>query len=251
MSPKGSPVFPPPTVEGSLTSKMAKSVRVASLSELRTTRLQKAKALRQLGYEPYALGFAPSHQLQDLQRDHGDLPRGEERDVAVQVAGRVMARRVLGKLAFFQLQDETGAIQLFLERSTLTQGMPEDPNAFAHVTSLVDSGDVLGVWGILRRTDRGELSVKVRRWTMLTKALLPLPDKWHGLTDVEKRYRQRYLDLIVTPQTRRTLRRRARLVGAIRRYLDEKGFLEIETPVLQAEAGGADARGAGRRCEGA
>lgn len=242
MSPKGSPVFPPPTVEGSLTSKMAKSVRVASLSELRTTRLQKAKALRQLGYEPYALGFAPSHQLQDLQRDHGDLPRGEERDVAVQVAGRVMARRVLGKLAFFQLQDETGAIQLFLERSTLTQGMPEDPNAFAHITSLVDSGDVLGVWGILRRTDRGELSVKVRRWTMLTKALLPLPDKWHGLTDVEKRYRQRYLDLIVTPQTRRTLRRRARLVGAIRRYLDEKGFLEIETPVLQAEAGGADAR---------
>ena len=217
-------------------------IRVASLSELRTTRLQKTSTLRQLGYEPYASGFAPSHRLQDLQRDHGDLPRGQERDVAVQVAGRVMARRVLGKLAFFQLQDETGAIQLFLERTTLAQGMPENPEAFSHITSLVDSGDVLGVWGTLRRTDRGELSVKVQRWTVLSKALLPLPDKWHGLTDVEKRYRQRYLDLIVTPQTRRTLRRRAQLVGAIRRYLDEKDFLEMETPVLQAEAGGADAR---------
>ena len=242
MSPKGSPVCPPPAVEGSLTSKMAKMIRVAPLSELRTTRLQKADTLRQLGHDPYALGFTPSHQLQELQQDHSDLPKGEERDVAVQVAGRVMARRVLGKLAFFQLQDETGAIQLFLEKATLAEGMPEDPQAFAHVTGLVDGGDVLGVWGTLRRTDRGELSVKVRRWTMLSKALLPLPDKWHGLTDVEKRYRQRYLDLIVTPRARQTLRRRARLVAAIRRYLDEKDFLEIETPVLQAEAGGADAR---------
>ena len=216
-------------------------IRVAPLSELRTTRLQKTDTLRQLGYEPYAPGFAPSHRLQDLQRDHGDLPKGEERDVAVQVAGRVTARRVLGKLAFFRLQDETGAIQLFLERTTLAQGM-ENPEAFSHLTSLVDSGDLLGVWGTLRRTDRGELSVKVRRWTLLSKALLPLPDKWHGLTDVEKRYRQRYLDLMVTPRTRQTLRRRAQLVGAIRRYLDEKDFLEMETPVLQAEAGGADAR---------
>jgi lysyl-tRNA synthetase class 2 len=100
----------------------------------------------------------------------------------------------------------------------------------------------LGVSGSLRRTDRGELSVKVRDWRMLSKSLQPLPDKWHGLADVEKRYRQRYLDLIVSPQSRETFRRRALLVSGIRRWLDERQFLEIETPVLQSEAGGADAR---------
>ncbi len=211
------------------------------MSELRATRLQKAETLRRLGQEPYALRFAPSHRLEDLQQDHGDLPKGQERDLYVQVAGRVMARRVLGKLAFFRLQDETGTIQLFLEKATMAAAMG-DPEAFARLTDLVDSGDLLGVWGTLRRTDRGELSVKVQRWQLLSKALLPLPDKWHGLTDVEKRYRQRYLDLIVTPQTRKTFRRRAQLVSAMRRYLDEKDFLEIETPMLQAHAGGADAR---------
>jgi lysyl-tRNA synthetase class 2 len=107
---------------------------------------------------------------------------------------------------------------------------------------LVDAGDLIGVHGILRRTDRGELSVKVSAWQMLTKSLQPLPDKWHGLADVEKRYRQRYLDLIVTPQSRETFRRRAMAVSAIRRWLDERDFLEIETPVLQSEAGGAEAR---------
>jgi lysyl-tRNA synthetase class 2 len=106
----------------------------------------------------------------------------------------------------------------------------------------VDAGDWLGVSGTLRRTDRGELSVKVSDWRMLSKSLQPLPDKWHGLADVEKRYRQRYLDLIVSPQSRETFRRRALLVSGIRRWLDERQFLEIETPVLQSEAGGADAR---------
>ena len=106
----------------------------------------------------------------------------------------------------------------------------------------MDAGDWLGVSGTLRRTDRGELSVKVSDWRMLSKSLQPLPDKWHGLADVEKRYRQRYLDLIVSPQSRETFRRRALLVSGIRRWLDERQFLEIETPVLQSEAGGADAR---------
>jgi len=106
----------------------------------------------------------------------------------------------------------------------------------------VDAGDLIGVRGILRRTDRGELSVKVAEWSMLTKSLQPLPDKWHGLADVEKRYRQRYLDLIVSPQSRETFRRRALTVSAIRRWLDDREFLEIETPVLQSQPGGADAR---------
>jgi Lysyl-tRNA synthetase (class II) len=212
------------------------------LSELRETRLEKGKALAALGQGPYALRFAPSHRHAELQAAHADLANGEERDVAVAVAGRVMTRRVMGKLAFFTLADESGPIQLFIEKATLAASMPDDPEAFAHLTSLVDAGDLIGVEGTLRRTDRGELSVKVRRWQMLSKSLQPLPDKWHGLADVEKRYRQRYLDLIVSPHTRETFRRRALAVSTMRRWLDERGFLEIETPVLQSTPGGADAR---------
>jgi lysyl-tRNA synthetase, class II len=103
-------------------------------------------------------------------------------------------------------------------------------------------GDILGVKGSIKRTDKGELSINVSQYTILTKALLPLPDKWHGMTDVEKRYRQRYVDLIANPQVRDTFRKRALITAAIRRYLDRQGFIEIETPILQSEAGGADAR---------
>jgi lysyl-tRNA synthetase, class II len=214
------------------------------LSELRETRLQKAAALAELGKGPYGLRFEPSHRTAELQAAHADLANGQERDVVVAVAGRVMTRRVMGKLAFFTLVDETGPIQLFLDKAALETANPEapPPGAFAQITGLVDAGDLIGVRGSLRRTDRGELSVKVSDWQMLAKALQPLPDKWHGLADVEKRYRQRYLDLIVSPHTRDTFRRRALLVSAMRRWLDERGFLEIETPVLQTVSGGADAR---------
>ena len=209
------------------------------MSELRDTRLEKSQALADLGQGPYALNFAPTHRMAALQEAHADLPNGEEREVTVSVAGRVMTRRVMGKLAFFTLADETGTIQLFLEKAGLEA---QQEGWFKQITGLVDSGDWLGVSGTLRRTDRGELSVKVSDWRMLTKALQPLPDKWHGLADVEKRYRQRYLDLIVSPDSRETFRRRARLVSGIRRWLDQRDFLEIETPVLQSEPGGADAR---------
>jgi lysyl-tRNA synthetase class 2 len=212
------------------------------LSDLRETRLEKARTLAALGRAPYALGFQASHPTAALQQAHADLPKGEEREEAVAVAGRVLTRRVMGKLAFFTLADESGTIQLYIEKATLLAAHPEQPEGFDQLTSLVDAGDWIGVQGSLRRTDRGELSVKVRDWQMLSKALQPLPDKWHGLADVEKRYRQRYLDLIVSPHTRETFRRRARIVSTMRRWLDERGFLEIETPVLQTEAGGADAR---------
>jgi lysyl-tRNA synthetase class 2 len=214
------------------------------LSELRETRLEKGKALAALGQGPYGLRFEPSHRTAELQEAHADLAKGEERDVAVAVAGRVMTRRVMGKLAFFTLADESGPIQLYLDKATLDAASPDapPPGDFAHITSLVDAGDLIGVQGTLRRTDRGELSVKVTSWQMLSKSLQPLPDKWHGLADVEKRYRQRYLDLIVSPHTRDTFRRRALAVSAMRRWLDERGFLEIETPVLQSVPGGADAR---------
>ena len=214
----------------------------AALSDLRETRLEKARALDALGRPPYALGFSPSHSTAALQQAHADLAKGEERDLAVAVAGRVMTRRVMGKLAFFTLADESGPIQLYIDRASLLAAHPDHPEAFAQLTSLVDAGDWIGVQGTLKRTDRGELSVKLADWTMLSKALQPLPDKWHGLADVEKRYRQRYLDLIVSPHTRETFRRRARIVSTMRRFLDARGFLEIETPVLQTEAGGADAR---------
>jgi lysyl-tRNA synthetase class 2 len=209
------------------------------VSDLRDTRLEKAQALQELDQGPYALTFEPSHRMAALQQEHADLPKGEELDMTVSVAGRVMTRRVMGKLAFFTLADETGTIQLFLEKACLEA---QQEGWFKQITSLVDAGDWLGVTGILRRTDRGELSVKVSDWRMLSKALQPLPDKWHGLADVEKRYRQRYLDLVVSPQSRETFRRRALTVSGIRRWLDERQFLEIETPVLQSEAGGADAR---------
>jgi len=212
------------------------------LSDLRETRLEKAATLAAIGQGPYALRFEPSHRTAALQLAHADLANGEERELEVAVAGRVMTRRVMGKLAFFTLADETGPIQLYIEKATLAAAQPGNPEAFAQLTTLVDAGDLIGVQGSLRRTDRGELSVKVKGWTMLCKSLQPLPDKWHGLADVEKRYRQRYLDLIVSPHTRETFRRRAVAVSSMRRWLDEREFLEIETPVLQSVPGGADAR---------
>ena len=212
------------------------------MSELRDTRLEKAKALKSLGQGPYGLSFRPTNSADDLQKKYADLPNGAEKKDEVSIAGRVTSRRVMGKLAFFTLADETGTIQLFLEKATLNKNSEQNDNNFENLTSLVDTGDWIGVSGILRRTDRGELSIKVFQWSMLSKSLQPLPDKWHGLSDVEKRYRQRYLDLIVNPQSRKTFRTRALLVSSIRRWLDDKNFLEIETPVLQSEAGGADAR---------
>jgi lysyl-tRNA synthetase class 2 len=118
----------------------------------------------------------------------------------------------------------------------------EDPDAFNHLKQLTDVGDIIGAIGTIKRTEKGELSVYVNRYAMLTKSLLPLPDKWHGLTDIAKRYRQRYVDLIVNPEVRETFRRRALITASIRRYLDQQGFIEIETPVLMSEAGGAEAR---------
>ena len=214
------------------------------MSDLRDTRLEKAKALKTLGKGPYGLNFRSTDTSSALQEKYADLPNGEEKQEEVSIAGRITSRRVMGKLAFFTLADETGTIQLFLEKATLNKNEINEnsKNNFENITSLVDSGDWIGVIGILRRTDRGELSIKVFEWSMLSKSLQPLPDKWHGLADVEKRYRQRYLDLIVNPQSKKTFRTRALLVSSIRRWLDEKDFLEIETPVLQAEAGGADAR---------
>lgn len=213
-----------------------------SSDDLRATRLEKANQLRQQGFTPYAYRWEVSHHAADLQTKYADLPAGEEVEIEVSVAGRIMARRVFGKLAFFTLQDETGQIQLYLDKKRFETTMAGDAAAFDRLKQLTDVGDFLGVKGTIKRTEKGELSVYVNNYEVLTKSLLPLPDKWHGLTDVEKRYRQRYVDLIVNPEVRDTFRKRALITAAIRRYLNERGFVEIETPVLQSEAGGADAR---------
>lgn len=214
-----------------------------SSEEIRATRLEKVAQLKQLGFNPYAYKWQLTHHAAELQERFADLPSGEEVDTEVSIAGRILLRRVFGKLAFFTLQDETGTIQLYLDKKKVQESMAHlDADAFEHLKQLTDAGDILGVKGSIRRTEKGELSVNVSYYTILTKSLQPLPDKWHGLTDVEKRYRQRYVDLIVNPDVRETFRRRALITAAIRRYLDEQGFIEIETPVLQSEAGGADAR---------
>jgi len=260
----------------------------STLEEIRANRLDKVSQLKQLGKNPYAAyQWESSHTATDLQEKYADLANGEEVDLEVSVAGRIMARRIIGKLAFFNLQDETGNIQLYLEKKRINEEnesegvlgslsssldldlLSSEKNREIHdaiisttkkdfktnrkpqsvsnkpfdiLTKLTDTGDIIGVKGTIKRTEKGELSVYVKGYTILTKSLLPLPDKWHGLTDTEKRYRQRYVDLIVNPDVRKTFRDRARITASIRRYLDEQGFIEIETPVLQSEPGGAEAR---------
>ncbi|MBN4002607.1 lysine--tRNA ligase [Nostoc sp. LPT] len=214
-----------------------------SEEDIRAARLEKVEQLKQLGTNPYAYRWESTHHAAQLQEQFADLSSGEEVDLEVAIAGRIMARRVFGKLAFFTLQDETGTIQLYLDKNRIQESMADiDADAFNHLKQLTDAGDILGAKGTIKRTEKGELSVYVKQYTILTKSLLPLPDKWHGLTDVAKRYRQRYVDLIVNPEVRQTFRRRAQITAGIRRYLEERDFLEIETPVLQSETGGADAR---------
>jgi lysyl-tRNA synthetase, class II len=211
--------------------------------DIRATRLEKLAQLRELGINPYAYRWESTHHAAELQKKYADLADGDEVDDEVAIAGRILLRRVFGKLAFFTLQDDTGSIQLYLDKKRIQESMADsDPKAFDHLKQLTDAGDIVGIRGTIKRTEKGELSVYVSQYVVLTKSLLPLPDKWHGLTDIAKRYRQRYVDLIVNPEVRETFRRRALITAAIRRYLNQQGFIEIETPVLQSEAGGADAR---------
>lgn len=210
------------------------------IDHLKAARLQKVEELRQQGIEPFAYRYEPTHLAQDLQQTYGDLAAGEEVEVQVTVAGRILLRRDFGKLAFFTLQDRSGTIQLFLNKKRITAAMGE--SAFEILRKFTDAGDWLGARGTVKRTDKGELSVAVDEFKILTKSLLPLPDKWHGLKDVEKRYRQRYVDLIVNPEVRQTLRDRSKIISSLRRTLEDQAFIEIETPVLQSIPGGAEAR---------
>ncbi|MBK1673442.1 lysine--tRNA ligase [Ectothiorhodospira shaposhnikovii] len=159
----------------------------------------------------------------------------EQAPVRVSVAGRMMAKRVMGKASFAQVQDMSGRIQLFVQRDALPEGVYQDFKSW-------DLGDILGAEGTLFKTKTGELSVQVDSLRLLTKSLRPLPEKFHGLSDMETRYRQRYVDLIMNEPVRETFRVRTRIIQAIRDYLNRRGFLEVETPMMQAIPGGATAR---------
>ena len=177
--------------------------------------------------------FEPTATAAALHERFDPLDAGSETDQTVTVAGRLMLRRVQGKLAFGQLQDSTGRVQLFCPAQ-----VTERFDAFTHL----DLGDWIGATGEVMKTRKGELSVKVREWVLLAKARRPFPDKWHGMTDVDTRYRQRYVDLWVTDEARRAFEIRSRAVSSMRRRLAERGFVEVETPVLQTIAGGGHAR---------
>ena len=201
-------------------------------------RRAKLAALRGQGIA-FPNDFRRADHAGDLQSEFADAERwsnealeGDGRRVAM--AGRLLAKRVMGKAAFGTIQDVTGRIQLFLQSATLGEAY----EAFKGW----DVGDIVAVEGTLMRTKTGELSVKAGTLRLLVKSLRPLPDKWHGLADVEQRYRQRYVDLIVTPEAREVFEKRSRIVAGIRRWLDARRFLEVETPMMHYIAGGATAR---------
>ena len=200
------------------------------LHELMQIRLEKIKDLRSRGIEPYGGRFERT-KLALAIKDEFESLEGQE----VRVAGRIMAKRGHGKAGFANLQDPSGIIQLYFKSDDLGEEQYE-------LYEKCDIGDIVGIWGKVFRTRRGEISVAVARMVYLAKSLNPLPEKWHGLKDVELRYRQRYLDLIVNPGVREVFTRRSQIIRSIRRYLDGQEFLEVETPMMQPIAGGAAAR---------
>jgi lysyl-tRNA synthetase, class II len=200
-----------------------------------SSRRSKLEQLRSEGREPYLSRFDISHRAAELTTAYGDLEPGADTGQIVSVAGRLVARREQGKVAFLVIRDATGDLQLFCRVNVLGD------EVFAAATS-VDLGDWIGATGEVLRTRRGELSVAPTEVTLLSKSLRPLPEKFHGLTDTETRYRQRYVDLIVNPEVRQVFETRFRIVSAIRRFMEARGFLEVETPMLHPIPGGATAR---------
>jgi lysyl-tRNA synthetase, class II len=200
-------------------------------------RLEKIEALRAQGVNPYPNRFERSHTLAEVVAAHGekDAPALEAAAAEVQIAGRVLTRRKMGKVSFATLGDGEARLQLYVRKDDVGEAAYEQ-------FDLVDRGDFVGGAGRVMRTKTGELSVQARTLTFLSKALLPPPEKWHGLSDVEIRYRQRYVDLIANPEVRQAFVARSRMVGEIRRFLDARGYCEVETPMMQAIPGGALAR---------
>ena len=202
------------------------------LNDQMLIRREKLDKIRALGVEPYGQKFNWDHHAADIRANAEQL---EKEETHVRIAGRMMIRRGQGKTAFCVIRDQSGDIQVYFKRDELSE------NEWA-LFKLVDIGDILGIEGTVFTTHTGELTVRVLHFTMLSKSLRPLPEKWHGLTDKEQRYRQRYLDLIMNPEVRETFVKRAAMMSAIRKWYTDHGFLEVETPVLQPLYGGANAK---------
>ena len=205
------------------------------LPELLAARRRKLEQLRAAGIDPFPHEYDGVVPIADVRARYEQLAAGEETEDAYRVAGRLAARRGQGKAAFLDLVDRSGRIQLHARLDVLGE------EAFDRLLSL-DLGDLIGIDGVVFRSRRGELTLRVTSWALLAKSLRPPPEKHHGLRDVETRYRHRELDLMSSPETRELFIARARIISAIRRELDDAGFIELETPVLQPLYGGANAR---------
>ncbi len=194
-------------------------------------RKSKLDLAREKGIDPWGRRYEATSTAQEIS-SNCEVMLGKE----VSIAGRLMSFRGHGKATFADLRDRTGRVQIYARLDVLGEA------DYKNFRDILDIGDIVGVAGNVFRTKKGEPTVEIKSWTMLSKSLRPLPEKWHGLTDVDLRYRQRYLDLIVNPQVQDTFVKRTKIISYIRRYLDEQGFLEVQTPVLQTIAGGANAR---------
>jgi len=206
--------------------------------ELMAARQQKRDTLIAANISPYPNGFTPQHHAAEVEKNHAAEPREPKpQDLAVHysLAGRVMFLRSFGKASFIKIQDQSGQIQIYCKRDALNE---KDWLAF----NQIDLGDIVYIEGHPFRTKTGELTVEAIRFVLLTKTLRPMPDKWHGLTDHETRYRQRYVDLMVNEDVRKIFEKRSRMIRQIRHFFDSRDFLEVETPVLQPMYGGAAAR---------
>lgn len=194
-------------------------------------RRQKLAALRERGIDPFGAAFNASHTTSQVLAEFDSWPEEQE----VQIAGRIMSKRGQGKVSFLDLHDQSGKLQVYVK-------IDEVGEEQFSLLKLLDVGDIIGVAGPVFRTHRGEISVRAQKLTVLSKSLHPLPEKWHGLKDVELRYRQRYVDLIVNPEVKDTFIKRSLIISAVRDYLNAQGFLEVETPTMHNIAGGAAAR---------
>ncbi|MDD2484310.1 MAG: OB-fold nucleic acid binding domain-containing protein, partial [Eubacteriales bacterium] len=201
------------------------------LSEQRLIRREKLAKLQEMGRNPFLVETWDVTCHSGTIKDDFDAMEGKH----VSMAGRIMAKRQMGKASFIDIQDKEGKIQVYVRQDAIT---PEEYEVFL----TYDLGDIIGIEGDVFRTKHGEISVKCSRLVLLSKSLMPLPDKWHGLKDQDMRYRQRYVDLIVNPDVRSTFIMRSRMIKEIKNFLEGRGFLEVDTPILTTIAGGANAR---------
>ncbi|MGY1459948.1 lysine--tRNA ligase [Bacillus toyonensis] len=207
------------------------------LNDQLLVRREKLHNLREQGIDPFGKRFERTNSTTDLVSLYGEFSKEEleEKEITVSIAGRIMTKRGKGKAGFAHIQDLHGQVQIYVRKDTVGD---EEYELF----TTADLGDLVGIEGKVFKTNVGELSVKATGFTLLTKSLRPLPDKYHGLKDVEQRYRQRYLDLITSMESRETFVTRSKIIREMRRYLDDNGYLEVETPMMHAIAGGASAR---------